>query len=1583
MPPAREAVGASAVSTQSGSHVEAADSGLSAWATTWVQQALGEPTVIQREAWPVLATGQDAVLIAPTGSGKTLAAFLAALDSLAHTPPADRKRVLYISPLKALASDIERNLRSPLIGLEQIAARSGVTIPPISVGIRTGDTPQSERTRQAKNPPDVWITTPESLFLLLTSRARDALRDIDTVIIDEVHALADSKRGAHLAVSLERLDALLPQPAQRIALSATVTPISEVARYVRATDPAGVAVISPAIDKQIELTVESPVLDFRDIGHARTDDAGVEIVTGSAAGDADRSSVWPAIADRVLDIITAHRSTIVFVNSRRLAERLTARLNDAAAQREEESDQSTAAREATVIARAHHGSVSKDLRRSIEEDLKAGRLPAVVATSSMELGIDMGAVDVVVQIQSPTSVASGLQRVGRAGHGVGEVSRGHVISTHAHDLLLSISLADRMSESLLEPMRLPSLPLDVLSQQIVAMCAMDDWTFDDLAQLIRKAASFTHLSDALLTSVVNMLAGTYPSERFAELRPRLVWDRTSQVLTGRPGAGRLAVTNAGTIPDRGLFGVHVATEGFPRVGELDEEMVYETRVGEVITLGASTWQVQEITHDRVLVTPTPGAIGRMPFWHGDSAGRPAQLAEAIGHTIRSPEPKTAALQIYLDEQQQATGVVPDDRNLLIEAFRDDIGDWRVVLHSPYGAKVHSPLALVLAQNLRDRLGIDPQVMHADDGIVIRLPDYVHALDPVDNAAGDSAGDVRSSGSDFGGPLGGTTEGEHVLSQVVESLDIDTVGLEQTVQDEVSGSALFAARFRECAGRSLLLPRRRPDRRSPLWQQRQRANALLQVAADYPDFPIVLETMRECLHDVYDLPGLSSLLERIHSGDVSVTTVTTDHPSPFARSLLFGYVATFMYEGDAPLAERRAQALSIDTELLADLLGTSELRSLLDAEAIAEVEDEVSFQAPHTRARSLEDAADLLRLLGPLDTGTAQRCGVESVWLDELVAARRAITVTVGGRRCWAAIEDAGRLRDALGVVLPPGIPDAHLVAGDAPLEGMVHRFARTHGPFRLPDVVEHFGLPVAVVESALNDLLAQRSLLAGEFRPGGHGREFCDPEVLRRIRRRSVARLREEIEPVGLAQYAAFLPRWHGVLESGIHESNERELLARDVTAPPEDTASRGTPEMSIVDAVDRLSGLVLPASSTLGIIRSRVPKATLTDLDALLTTGDLTVWSMGEMGSRDARIAWAPAPIAAGIRSMLRGSHPTMDDAEYHELKDIDRSVLNVLVGGGAFLGDSVHASLVSAGTVVSMETVEATLWQLFRAGWISCDSWSFVHARVHGRKSPRPRPRTARAGSTRRRAAPLPRRTRLATTSGATSADPRWFLAPGVSATEVTDTGSHERIAAEYAGLLLERWAVVTRTAVASEEPVGGFAGQYPVLSTLADAGICQRIYAIEGAGGAQFALADTVDAIRDASSSLADGSLVTMLSVDPANPCGSLVPWPEESRRASRRAGSIVARCGTETRAWLDPNGSHLEAWGIDTVEHATAVLAALSRARAVLTEKSRATLTTVNAQSLIDAPTHDMWNQAARSAGLFPVPRGWRWESHAGR
>ena len=1537
--------------------------GLSPWARTWVERALGAPTAIQSEAWPVLASKRDAVLVAPTGSGKTLAAFLASLDSLAHTPPEERGRVLYISPLKALASDIERNLRSPLVGLEQVAAEAGVEIPTITVGIRTGDTPQAERTRQAKHPPDVWITTPESLFLLLTSQARSALAGVRTVIIDEVHALADTKRGAHLALSLERLDELLTAPAQRIALSATVSPVSEVIRYVNSTDPDSVVVVRPSIDKQIALTVESPVDDFRDIGSTARDEYGNEIVTGSSAGDAERTSVWPAIAERVVDIIDQHRSTIVFVNSRRLAERLTSRINDVAEAREMDAP----------LAQAHHGSVSKEVRRGIEDDLKSGRLRAVVATSSMELGIDMGAVDVVVQIQSPVSVASGLQRVGRAGHSVGQVSTGHIISTHAHDLLVATTIAERMDDRAIEEIRLPSLPLDVLAQQIVAMCAMDEWTVDALLAVVRRAASFSNLSESLLVSVLNMLSGTYPSDRFAELRPRIVWDRASGILRGRPGAARLAVTNAGTIPDRGLFGVHIATEGFPRVGELDEEMVYESRVGEVITLGASTWRIMEITHDRVLVSPAPGALGRMPFWHGDALGRPAHLAGAIGDAARRRHSGIPALDSYLLEQQTSTGVIPDDVNLLLEAFRDEIGDWRVVLHSPYGARVHAPWALAASRILSDRLGIDAQVMHADDGIVVRLPDYIPVTD--------SQSPLAASDSD------------HVLAEVLDALTIDPADIESLIHADITGSALFASRFRECAGRSLLLPRRRPDRRTPLWQQRQRAGQLLQVASDYPDFPIVLETMRECLQDVYDVPALIHLLETIDSGAVRISTTVTDHPSPFARSLLFGYVATFLYEGDAPLAERRAQALSIDTELLADLLGTAELRSLLDIDAICEVEDEIGHRSTNTRARNVEDAADLLRVLGPIDPDNASEIGVDTAWLDELVTSGRAITVTVAGHRRIAAIEDAARLRDALGVVLPPGIPDAHLEPVDDPLADVVTRFARTHGPFTIDELTDEIGVSPAALGPVIDRLVTTRRLLRGEFRPGGRGAEIIDADVLRKVRRRSVARLREEIEPVEMAHYAAFLPAWQGVLTS--KDEFESETRA------------------DLVEVMDRLSALSVPVSCVMPILRARVADVQPAQVDALLTRGLLTWWSMGPLGARDARIAWAPTAVAAGMRELLRGSHPRLvdnTDEDTRAMEPVSRAIVDVLSGGGAFYADAVHAALISTGPTVSIDTVDAALWDLARHGWVTCDSFSYLLARVGSKASSRSHTRSntargPRSGHSRHRTparSRLPRRTRLSSEGGGGATGPRWSLAPGVASPADSSAGlggdraAQQRYAAEYSGLLLERWAVVTRMAVAAEDPVGGFSDQYRVLSAMADAGACQRIYAIEGAGGAQFALEGAVDTIRDHREfgdhqEARAGQMLVLSAVDPANPYGTLLSWPgpdepaettgRTSARPSRRAGSFVVLHGSELLAWLDPSGGSLTTRGITDEATASDLLRSLARARVSLNDNHRGILTTVNGMSLLDNAATALWRAAAQSAGLAAVPRGWKWVARA--
>ena len=955
--------------------------------------------------------------------------------------------MLYISPLKALAVDVERNLRAPLTGIRQTAERLGEVPAQIEVAIRSGDTPASDRRKFATRPADILITTPESLFLLLTSQARESLSGVETVIVDEVHAVAGTKRGAHLALSLERLDVLLERPAQRIGLSATVRPVEEVARFLGGERP--VKVVQPKYAKEWDLSVVVPVEDMTELGDAEPE-------SGSAARSVAQPSIWPHVEEHVADLIAQHRSTIVFANSRRLAERLTSRLNEIAAERagEELPDvgspaqlmaQSGASHGAEpLVARAHHGSVSKEQRAQIEADLKSGRLPCVVATSSLELGIDMGAVDLVVQVEAPPSVASGLQRVGRAGHQVGAVSRGVMFPKFRGDLVETAVVVQRMREGKIERLHIPANPLDVLAQQIVSIASLDSIHTDDLFALVRRAAPFSTLPRSAYDAVLDMLSGRYPSDEFAELRPRIVFDRVSGEISGRPGAQRLAVTSGGTIPDRGLFGVFLVGESSNhRVGELDEEMVYESRVGDVFTLGTSSWRIEDITHDRVLVSPAPGQPGRLPFWKGDAVGRPAELGAAAGAFVRTtgslPEAKAVEkvratgldefaaknLVAYLAEQREATGRVPDDTTIVVERFRDELGDWRVCVHSPYGGQVHGPWALAIAARLRERYGMDAQSVAGDDGIVLRLPET----------------DEPPPGADL------------VL--------FDPAEIEQLITDEVGGSALFASRFRECAARALLLPRRDPRRRSPLWQQRQRSAQLLSVASKYGSFPIVLEALRECLQDVYDLTALKDLLTGVSERRIKVVEVETAEASPFAKSLLFGYVGAFMYEGDTPLAEKRAAALALDQTLLAELLGRTELRELLDAEVVLRTEAELQRLAEDRRARDAEGLFDVLRLVGPLSVEQAAQRSVEGAdaeaWLTELAAARRVVRVRIAGEHRWAVVEDVARLRDALGVPVPPGVAEAHAEPVADPLGDLVSRYARTHGPFRAADLADSPG----------------------------------------------------------------------------------------------------------------------------------------------------------------------------------------------------------------------------------------------------------------------------------------------------------------------------------------------------------------------------------------------------------------------------------------------------------------------------------------------------------------------------------------------
>ncbi|MFK3980354.1 DEAD/DEAH box helicase [Micromonospora sp. NPDC050397] len=1531
----------------------------------WFAAAFAAPTAAQTGAWQSIGAGHNALVVAPTGSGKTLAAFLWSLDRLANEPrPADprhRCRVLYVSPLKALAVDVERNLRTPLTGIRQASTRLGLPPPEITVGMRTGDTPADERRAFARTPPDILITTPESLFLLLTSAARDSLRGVETVIVDEVHAVAATKRGAHLALSLERLDGLLPRPAQRIGLSATVRPIDATARFLAGARP--VDVVQPRTPKTIEVRVEVPVEDMTRLDERDTP-------PDDELGTPRRASIWPAVEERVFELIREHRSTIVFTNSRRGAERFCARLNELAAEqamappaadggpalaagpadapstagggpdgpalaagpsrsaRRAPADrlpaeimaQSGAADGAPpVIARAHHGSVSREERKHIEEALKSGQLPAVVATSSLELGIDMGAVDLVVQIEAPPSVAAGLQRVGRAGHQVGAVSRGVVFPKHRGDLISCAVVAERMGDGAIEELHYPRNPLDVLAQQIIAMVALDEWRVPDLAALVRRAAPFAELPESALHAVLDMLSGRYPSTAFAELRPRLVWDRGADLLTGRPGAQRLAVTSGGTIPDRGLFGVFLAgAERASRVGELDEEMVYESRIGDVFLLGSSSWRIEDITPDRVLVSPAPGQAARMPFWKGDNLGRPIELGRAIGARLRAlvkqdDETATAGLRdggldawaagnlvAYLREQREATRALPDDRTVVVERFRDELGDWRLTVHSVLGARVNGPWALAIGRRLAERYGVDAQVVPSDDGIVVRLPDTAD----------------EPPGADLVG------------------FDPDEIG--QLVQEAVGGSAMFAARFRECAARALLLPRRDPRRRQPLWQQRQRAAQLLDVAREYADFPITLEAARECLQDVFDVPALVGLMRDLAARKIRLVEVESAQPSPFARSLLFGYVGAFLYEGDAPLAERRAAALALDSTLLGELLGRVDLRELLDPAVVAETERQLLWLTEQRRPRDAEDVVELLRRLGDQTPAELDERGVRPEWLTGLEASRRVLRVRIAGEQRWIGVEDAGRLRDALGVALPVGVAQAYLEPVVDPLGDLVARYARTHGPFAAATCAARFGLGVFVVEQALRRLAATGQVVSGEFSPSGTGTEWCGAEVLRLLRRRSLAALRREIEPVPPRALATFLPRWQQVGGN-----------ARGVEA--------------VAAAIEQLQGVAVPASALESLILpARVVDYSPAYLDELCASGEVTWAGSGAIGAAD---GWVSLAYADAAPLLLPPPDPAL------ALTPLHQAILDALGDGQALFFRALADRVGSTDD----EPLVAAVWELAWAGWLTNDTIAPLRALLGGRGAHRARPGAPRTRYRR------PGRPVLPARGGPPAVAGRWSRLPD------RDTDPTRRAAA-LADLLLERHGLVTRGAVAAEGVTGGFAAVYPVLVAMEERGAARRGYFVEGLGAAQFAVPGAVDRLRalaepEDGRQRADTALV-LAATDPANPYGAALPWPERvvdsgdgergtsGHRAGRKAGALVILVGGGLALYVERGGRTLLSF---TDDEQTLMLAAKALADAVHSG-ALGTLSVERADG--ESVSGTALAAALTAAGFRPTPRSLR-------
>jgi ATP-dependent Lhr-like helicase len=1115
-------------------------------AGTWFRETFGEPTPAQEIAWPALARGESALVVAPTGSGKTLAAFLVFLDRLAKEPDREREgvRVLYVTPLKALGNDIHRNLEVPLEGMTRLAERLGQPPPGITIGIRSGDTPQKERDRLTRKPPDVLITTPESLYLMLTSeRAAKTLASVEAVIVDEVHALAPNKRGTHLALSLERLAWLTGRPFQRIGLSATVRPAERVAAWLSGHERGTarpIQVLDSGGRKEIDLTIASPVEDFREL---------------------PGESVWPSIFDELHRLVREHRSTLIFVNNRRLAERAARQINERAGE---------------DLARVHHGSLSREKRYEVEALLKAGKLPAMVSTSSMELGIDIGAIDLVVQIESPKSVTAGLQRVGRAGHLVGEVATGRIIPKVRVDLVDAAAVARGMLRREIETTEVPEGCLDILAQQIAATVSNGEWTDTQLFELARGSYPFRELDRGRFEAVLGMLSGKYPAARFGELRPRVVWNRSNGEVRARPGTRMLAVTNGGAIPDRGYFRVVHSGTG-ARLGELDEQFVFEARPGDSFLLGSAVWRLEHIDRDEVIVTEAPGAMPTIPFWEGDLAGRPYEQGVRFGEFLgevaqRLDDPDVegwlreecaldelaaANLKTFLTEQRDAAGELPTNRKILVEEFDDELGDRRVLVHSPFGSRVHNAWMLVVRARIRDAENLDVEAIASDDGFMLRLP-----------------------GRDSPVPI-------DLITQLPGDEELDELLLR-----ELQISPIFGALFRECAARALLLPRRMPDRRTPLWLQRIRAQDLMQLVKRYGEFPILLEAYREAWDDLLRVRDFRVVADGLRSGEIAVHHVASDIPSPFAFHFLFDYQMENRYVGDYPRAEWRTQLLAVDRDLLARVVRPDALRDLLDAGAIQRVEALLQRMDDRSRPRTADELADALTALGDL-TDEEMRARAGSRWremADLLVQDGRAVRVEVGGERRWVPADHAAEYEA--------------MAKGDDSATGVVlRRHLAGHGPVTAAELASRYGLPEAEITAALMELRSDGQVSTGEFRPGGSEREWVDTDNLKRIHRETLQVLRKEIQPVDPERYADF-------------------LLAQAVETPGTEAGARLV--------LERLAGLPVPAAALIPeILSPRFRHGDISAVESLVRVGEY-LWQ----GLPGRRVALFPR---SGAERLLR----------------------------------------------------------------------------------------------------------------------------------------------------------------------------------------------------------------------------------------------------------------------------------------------------------------------------------------------------------